>query len=207
MPRNHHPKAPCPARSEEDCAPRVLDATIPPARTTAHARDAIGHVVSTYGAEVFGFLMAMLDERRAAREVYTAVMERLPDEARRFAETCSVRALTYGLARRELARRRASSGERRPRASRWIASRPPAVSPYRSPAAESLVASIRQRLAAEDLELLILRVDRHMTWRELAITQVGCLSAGRLELESQRLRARFRRLKAQIARRAERHGA
>jgi len=165
-------------------------------------------VAQAYGAELFGFLIGVLDERRAAREVYTAVLERLPEEAARFAAVCSARTLAYTLARRELGRRR--DGDFVKRASRTTdecsSSTPQAGSPYRSRSQANLITSIRSRLAPRDLEMLILRIDRQMTWRDLAMTSIGPGSTSKLEAEAKRLRARFRRLSEHIERSAKRRG-
>jgi RNA polymerase sigma-70 factor, ECF subfamily len=60
----------------------------------------------------------------------------------------------------------------------------------------------------EDQTLLILRVDRGLTWRELALTMSGdsALDAVALEHEVARLRKAFERIKTELKRWAAKEG-
>ena len=105
--------------SDEGVATRVsqnLGDVAPSSETTvreALARDDLRRGVETtqslYGAEVFGFMTAVLDDPTIARDVYVRFAERLWRSLGRFRWHCSLRTWCYALARSEIARRRAQT--------------------------------------------------------------------------------------------------
>ncbi len=56
-------------------------------------------VLRVHGAEVFGFLLGVLDRGKAARDAYAGVAERIRQGLARFRWRCSLRTWIYGLAR------------------------------------------------------------------------------------------------------------
>jgi hypothetical protein len=156
-------------------------------------------VLVAYGAELFGFIHAMTDTRRAARAAYTAVADDLVRGLSAFSWRSSLRAWTYALARRAL------RGARRPREPAFPSAVAVPTTPYRS--GSNLPEALRRTLTSEELELLILRVERDLTWDELAVTSLGDGRSFRsLEAEAELLRQRFRRLRRTIVRRASKLG-
>jgi RNA polymerase sigma-70 factor, ECF subfamily len=87
------------------------------------------------------------------------------------------------------------------------APRPPSSGPFRQKAFRGVAAVLRRKLAPEERELLILRVDRRLSWRNLAITSLGD-SAEEAEIahEEQRLRASIDAMKEKLAQIAREHG-
>lgn len=69
------------------------------------------------------------------------------------------------------------------------------------------MAQIRDELAEDDRELLVLRVDRQMAYQDIARVTLGD-DAAEVEVakRSAALRKRFERLKLEIRERAEREG-
>ena len=151
--------------------------------------------LKAYGEEAFGFLFAAIEEPVAAREAYVAVRRRLRSELPSFAWRSSLRAWIYGIAWREVAKARLVRGARSRLApvTRGTTRAEAALPMGRS----SLVAELRARLAPIDRELLILRLDRHLSWGELAAASLG-EGAAPTEIfrEARHLRERFEQLRA-----------
>ncbi len=118
-------------------------------------------LLGEYGADVFGFLVGVLEDKRMARAMYGGVVERVTAELSAFQWKCSPRVWLYSLARRELNQRRA--------APRSIAD----TEVWRHAGLVTVIGAVRRALTEEERELLILRVDRLLDWYSLAITQLG----------------------------------
>jgi DNA-directed RNA polymerase specialized sigma24 family protein len=133
------------------------------------AGSAAGVALSEHGAELFGFLIGALDDADRARLVYAEVRRRAEVEIDRFSARCSARVWLYTIARAELASRRRHKprGPAPGRAPELVAGS------QASPARLLAVDALRRSLAEEDRELLILRVDRRLAWRDIARTGLG----------------------------------
>ena len=189
--------------TDEAALRRTIDAYL----VSGRAGDAASFVLSALGAELFGVLTVVLDDRLATRVVYGAISDALGREIDSFAWRCSLRIWAYAVARRELARLRSNREAPRTPVSVPSPRRPFSGTPYRSTFTSSLAARLRDGLSTEDRELLVLRVDRGFTWAELAVMSLGeRASPRRAATEAEDLRARFARIRAKIARRAARHG-
>ena len=79
---------------------------------------------------------------------------------------------------------------------------------YKRTAVKDQFRELREQLDLEDQTLLILRVDRNMSWRELAQTLSGTvdLDEATIERESARLRKAFERVKRELKRLSEDRG-
>jgi RNA polymerase sigma-70 factor, ECF subfamily len=167
---------------------------------------AVTGVLRLYGAEVYGFISALIEVPAFARDVYVAVGEvvwvRLPT----FAWRCDLRTWIYGITRRAMAAFRAENGS----PSNVLFTEPPRApsgGPFREKAFRGVVAVLRRKLAPEDRELLILRVDRRLSWRSLAITSLGDKAEdAELAHEEERLRASLDSMKEKLAQIAKEHG-
>lgn len=138
----------------------------------------MAELLRAYGAEVFGFLVAIVG-RRCARATYDAMTTRLSRAT--FEGTCAPRIWMYALAREELRRRK------RKEIAPHVVVR---VGPYRDPCVDG--SAILRRLPLDDRALLVLRVDRRWSWREIAMTTLGVRAkAARIGEEIARLRHRF----------------
>lgn len=167
---------------------------------------AVTGVLRLYGAEVFGFISALVEMPVFAREVYVAVGELLWCGLPRFEWRCDLRTFMYTLARRALRAFRKEHGAP-PKPLFQESPRPPSSGPFRQKAFRGVVAALRKKLAHEERELLILRVDRGLSWRSVAISSLG-EHAGDEELarEEKRLRECLARLKEKLAQIAREHG-
>jgi DNA-directed RNA polymerase specialized sigma24 family protein len=161
-------------------------------------------VLYTYGSEVFGFLVGVLDDSDVAGVVYADVCQRVATEIESVRSDLALRTWFYALARRELRDRRMRA--RRSNTLSPVERGLPNSESKRPAALTSVVDAIRKTLTEEELELLILRLDRHFDWFELARTEPGenapQISLSRL---SQRLRARVDELLKRIGREARQH--
>jgi RNA polymerase sigma-70 factor (ECF subfamily) len=175
-------------------------------------REAVESTLALYGAEVFGFMTGVVDDPVMARDVYVRFAERMWRAVGRFRWHCSLRTWCYALARSEMARRRAEP----PRSARVPSARATLTA---GPDVDSLSACtmaggtlrgrvdiLRSELVPEDRELLVLRVDRGFSWRDMALTILDNVSEDEIERESARLRLRFVAVKEQLARAAAAHG-
>lgn len=151
-------------------------------------------VLSIYGPEVYGFLMVVAPH--AARVVYVAVCDGGARELDAFEWHCSLRTWIYAVAHRALREHAPSeyvSSEKSPaRAARD-------EGPYRRPPRAS-VTVLRKALSGTERELLVLRMGRNMSWREIAQIEIGDESASRLLAAEAVLRRRFSRLRAKLGR-------
>jgi RNA polymerase sigma-70 factor (ECF subfamily) len=171
---------------------------------------AIGH----YGAEVFGFLRSQLRDEDAAREVFAQFSEVFWQTLPEFRWACSMRTWAYKLARSEAQRYRRR--ERKHHASRVTDASPlsnvvfrnrTTTAAYRRTAVKDRFQRLRESLRPDDQALLVLRVDRGLSWRELAEVMFEGAAADRdPEVEAARLRKRFQVLRARLRRIAESSG-
>jgi RNA polymerase sigma-70 factor (ECF subfamily) len=211
--------------AEGDVVTRVSGAATPAPPSEAAVREALvrddvrGAVetaVALYGAEVFGFVSGVMDDPTAARDAYVRFAERLWRNIGRFRWHYSLRTFCYGLARREIARRRAEaprppsvrSAPAPSRGQRSQAAGPDSLGAWTTGMAtlRAGIDILRSELAPEDREILVLRVDRGLSWRDVALTTLDDVSEGDIQRESDRLALRFVAIKEQLARAAAAHG-
>jgi RNA polymerase sigma-70 factor (ECF subfamily) len=142
-----------------------------------------------YGAELFGFLIGTLDDVDRARIVYAEVRRQVESRIAEFSWRCPLRVWLYALARTELRARRRRRPQRAASAPgpRTVVALPPREGDGTGGDASLL----RETLPEQDREILILRVDRGLDWRELAWTTLGDrASSDALGAEARSLRAR-----------------
>jgi RNA polymerase sigma-70 factor, ECF subfamily len=162
-----------------------------------------------YGAEIVGFLAGVMDEPDLADDVFSAFSQRLWKGLGGFRWQCSLRTWCYTVARNELARHRAGAAAHKARhiglsTAGSIPGRP-ALSPHPLQRSSFLDAFVRLRssLAPDDRQLLVLRVDRNLPWRDLALLFLDAeTTPEELSREAARLRKRFQLVKRQLARAA-----
>jgi RNA polymerase sigma-70 factor (ECF subfamily) len=205
---------------------------------TGDTRGAATLVLRDLGPEVLGFLAGVLGDVDA-EEVYSAWSERLWRSLKGFEGRCSLRTWTYVLARREISRFR--KGMRRHAEGRVPLSELQDVLEVPRSRTGNTMATAKQRqltalrdeLPIEDRTLLILRVDRKLTFDEIALVFAENLEAGtegehgetgdpngaageaggsvprgfNRKREAARLRKRFQLVKQRLVARARRHAA
>jgi RNA polymerase sigma-70 factor (ECF subfamily) len=182
------------------------EVTIRQQLTQNDVRAAADSTLRVYGAEVYGFLAGVMDDPDSADDVFSRFSERVWNGLSRFRWECSLRTWCYTIARNELARHRAGTARNQKR----VVGMSTAGS-IRAPSAGSTplfnrssvldaFAQLRNSLPAEDRDLLVLRVDRKLAWKDLAILFLGSEAPiDDLARESARLRKRFQLIKKQLA--------
>ncbi|MEM9191087.1 MAG: sigma-70 family RNA polymerase sigma factor [Myxococcota bacterium] len=162
--------------------------------------DAAKIAIEGYGPEIMGFLVATLPTGDDAKEVFAIFSEELWRSLPTFRAECAVRTWMYVVVRRARARFLRDPKRKAPRAStselREVVDRVRSqTAPWRRTTAKDRVIKLRRELPDEDQVLLILRVDRQMTWKEIALVlfdeEEGAQSAVR---QSARLRKRYEKV-------------
>lgn len=171
-----------------------------------------------YGPELFGVLVSLHRDEAKAAEVFSDVTERIWRGLPGFAWASSFRTWAYTIAR-NASRSYAESARVRARAHAPLPSSSDLIQiaeQVRSETAAHLRTSVkdgfarlREQLPEDEQLLLVLRVDKEMSWSEVARVLGGAegeLDAAGLKKESARLRQRFATLKRELLDRARQAG-
>jgi RNA polymerase sigma-70 factor (ECF subfamily) len=164
--------------------------------------------IKGYGPEILGFLAATLRDEDAARDVFSQFCEDLWIGLPRFRWQSSFRTWAYVVARNAAWTFRADAHNRRRRALSDCPAllevaqhvRTSTVTYLRSDVKDR-VARLRDRLDPEDQMMLILRVDRGMSFSDVARVLLGTETPHDDEAiarKSAALRKRFERIKEQL---------
>ena len=160
-----------------------------------------------YGPEVLGFLVGSANSDQRGREIFSIFCEDLWCGLKGFSWDCSLRTWLYVVARHACFREQRAE-RRRPRA--IALSQAPALAElawqvrsgthtYQRTEAKERVLRLREALPELDRMLLILRVDRELSWRDLArVVLGGSPNPIELEREAVRLRKRFQLVKERL---------
>jgi RNA polymerase sigma-70 factor (ECF subfamily) len=166
---------------------------------------ATGDAIRTYGPELIGWLCSIFASDADAHEAFSWMSEELWRSFRRFDGRCSVRTWCYMLARHAASRVRG-----RPNAAReLLVSSIPSVAhaatyawsttQRRDAQAADVYAEIRRELDDDDQLLLVLRVDRDLAWRDIAIVMLGeDAAADDVTRKAATLRKQFERVKDRL---------
>ena len=171
-------------------------------------REVATAAIRAYGPEILGFLAAMLRDEDAARDVFSQFCEDLWTGLPRFRGDCSLRTWAYTVARNAASDYRDSAHNRR----RCAISECPEILEaaeaartttlaYLRTEVKDRVAAMRDRLHPEDQTMLILRIDRGMSFNDIARVTLGDVApedGAALARKSAALRKRFERIKAEL---------
>jgi RNA polymerase sigma-70 factor, ECF subfamily len=183
------------------------------------AAGAAALIVRGYGAELCGYLLARHRDEGDAAEVFARFSERLVRALPSFRSESSARTWAYALARhasltyrrdaRRLDRKQAPLPEGSALSALAEPSRPE-TAPYLRTEGRARLAALRAALSPDDQELLVLRVDRGLSWNDLALV-LGDAAApptgDELQRSAARLRKRFQLLIKRLRQRARETGA
>lgn len=173
--------------------------------------------VEAYGDEILSFLISRLRNVSDAQEAFAMFAEDLWIGLPKFGWRCSMRTWAYLLAR-NAGTRYATAPQRRPgrnlalprtgTMSNVVERMRSATAIYKQTDVKDRFRALREQLSADDQMLLVLRVDRDMAWRDLAITMGGNAEMDDEEItrESARLRKVFERIKRDLKAMAEKEG-
>jgi len=168
-------------------------------------------MLEAHGAEVLAYVRGV-SQAKLADDIYGQVVLDLWQGIRTFQWRCSVRTYLFALARHAVSRMhliegRAARRERAYAESTWLWE---LVSQLRTPTPPYLrsevklrVRELRTRLSAEEQTLLVLRVDRGMSFKDLAVVMEPLdrdMSGAEVRRVAARLRKRFQTVKEKLRR-------
>lgn len=174
--------------------------------------------IELYGHEIFSFIGSQLREPHAAGDAFSDFSELFWRTLPRFEWRCSLRTWMYLLARRALSRERRDARKRNRHETELTKASvlPEAVARARTQTAAHFRTAVKDRfqdlraeLSEEDQIVLVLRVDRGLSWSELAevmLASDATPTPAQLTTEAARLRKRFQLAKAHLRKRAEESG-
>jgi RNA polymerase sigma-70 factor, ECF subfamily len=171
-----------------------------------HPAAAAERTIRGCGPQLLGYLVSVLRDDDAADDVFADACERVLGGIARFRGEGALRAWTYRVVWCALKDHLRGRARHRPlrtgELSRLVASTRDPTRPHLRSSVRDRVSELRSRLPAGDQTLLILRLGRGLSWRE--ISQV--LSRPGLIEEETALRKRFERVKLKLRELARREG-
>ena len=183
-------------------------------RTIAEAREAGGERAATraalhhYGAEVLSFIQDRVGNESDADDVFASFAENLWGSFARFRGECSTRTWCYLIARRAVSRYRREQRVRRDRlgspelmeVSDVMAEVRSRTAPFMLTEIKSEARKLRETLPEEDQQLLLLRLERNLSFRDIAVvlSEGEELADEELTREAARLRKRFQLAKERL---------
>ena len=175
--------------------------------------------IDHYGPELLGFTTHLLHDSEAGAEAFAAFSEVFWRSLPRFEGRCSMRSWVYKLARhaaldhgrRERRKELSACGATPSRLSAAVERVRTSTAVYQRTDVKDRFAQLRRQLSEEEQTLLMLRVDRELSWRELAEVLFDrhehSLTDSHLASEAARLRKRYQLLKQRIRKLLEEQGA
>jgi RNA polymerase sigma-70 factor (ECF subfamily) len=174
-------------------------------------------VIEAYADEIASFLGARLRSAGAGQEAFSMFAEDLWVGLPQFGWRCSMRTWAYTLARNAANRYATSPHQRAERrialsnagqVSVLVERLRSATQVHLRTDVKDRFRALRERLEPDDQMLLILRVDRDMAWRDIALTMAGDsnLDDDAVARDSARLRKAFERVKSELKRMAREEG-
>lgn len=163
--------------------------------------------IELYGREIAAFIHDRARGGNRADDVFSDTLESLWLSLPTFRWECSARTWFYMLARRSLAQdarkahRQPLKGADSELLSRLIAEVRSQTAPYLQTEVKTRARVLREQLSDEDQTLLILRIDRNLSFTELAqvMNEGTTLDEAALKVEATRLRKRFQLAKDKLS--------
>jgi RNA polymerase sigma-70 factor (ECF subfamily) len=162
-----------------------------------------------YGPEIFGWVFGIVRDEDDASDVFSTFAEQLWSGFSTFGWRCSIRTWGYAIARRATLMHLRTDGRRQRRVQPLSTSddvsamavrvRTSTLSMLRTDNLDA-IARLRDQLPPEDRMLLVLRVDRDLSWDELAriFLDDSAPDPASLKRESARLRKRFQIVRGRL---------
>jgi len=184
-----------------------VEAELARLRAEGKLRDVATLAIESYGPDVLGFLAAILRSQVDASDAFAQACENLWRGLPRFEGRSSLKTWFYTVARNAAMRMRSSAVDKGRVGLSEISE---IADKVRSHATQQLsqvrseLAEIRDELPEEDRTLLVLRVDREMSWNDVALV-LGEADGSDEDLAraAARLRQRFQVVKKTIRERLE----
>ena len=174
-------------------------------RESGNLHGAASVAIETYGPELFGYLTAVLRDDQDAQDTYAQTFEDMWRGLAAFEGRCAFRTWLYTLARHAAFRlRRSPHGKKRRRVplseiSDIVERVRSETQPHLRTSSKDKLSLIRASLDEDDRSLLILRVDRDMSWADIARVDSPCDASDEdLARTAARLRKRYELVKKRI---------
>jgi RNA polymerase sigma-70 factor (ECF subfamily) len=165
----------------------------------------VEQVLRDHGSEIFGWLIATLQSDADADDAFSLFSEELWKSLARYGGRCSPRTWCYMLARQAVARLHDARRAQRTTpvadvpADALVAQIRETTAAHLRTAVKDRIRSLRAELDPDDQALLILRVDRDLSWRDIAFVQLGPDAAdAAVTRHAAVLRKRFERAKQHL---------
>lgn len=171
-------------------------------------RNAAEIAIRAYGPEIFGYLLSLGADTTRANDVFSVFAEDLWSSLPGFRWECALRSFAYGIARhalfrisRDPYRRRATPLSQSPEVYEIAEEVRTRTAEHLRTETKDRFAALRDKLDPTDRELLVLRIDRRLSWQDVArIMLAEEIGAGPGEGEALnraagKLRKRFERVK------------
>lgn len=195
--------------SATDDIERVVRGHVEAGDLDAAATRALEH----YGPELYGYLRAIARDDDLASDAFAIASEQLWKNLPRFRWEASLRTWSYQLFRHALYQVRADP-RRRPDRNMPLSLvtsianiQRSQTAPYQRTEVKEGMRALREALDPVDHEILVLRLDRAMSWKDIArtVAEAGDTEST-VEQRAAALRKRFERAKAQLRELAVKHG-
>jgi DNA-directed RNA polymerase specialized sigma24 family protein len=183
-----------------------FDAEVRELVTTGRIREAAEVVLSRLSPELRPFLHRLLGDVALADEAHSTTCERLWERLGTFRWACSLRSWSYIIARREAHRCRMRHG--RGGAHPTTLSKADQVAPSCTSASGKVsttyidqLESLRASLSDEDRDLVVLRVDLELAWKDIAAAflEEDDANPEAVAYEAARVRQRFHAIRVRLA--------
>jgi len=189
-----------PGKDDRCAAMTHVDAELRPLLRAERFIEATTLVLRRLGPEILGFLSAVLGNVDGD-EVFAAFSESLWRSLAAYRWKCGIRTWAYMLARQQIARHRKGARHQPPQVR--ISELEDVLQEVRETytTRRATLTRLRNELSIEDRELLILRIDRELSFDEIALLFVEDPSTAdepSLRREAARLRKRFQLIKDQL---------
>jgi RNA polymerase sigma-70 factor (ECF subfamily) len=198
-----------------DATREETERPIKDACTQGRSEEAATLALDLYGREVLGFLIARVGEQ-AGHDVFSDLLEDFWRGLPAFEWRSSLRSWLYTLARHAISRNARSARRRRDVPFQTSGAFSEVVQRVRSETAaylrtpmKSRFRELRARLSEDEQTLLILRIDRNLSWRELAAVMADQEDGSQhddLDKLAARMRQRFQTAKDRLRQLAEAEG-
>jgi RNA polymerase sigma-70 factor, ECF subfamily len=190
-----------PGKDDGRAAMTPVDAELRPLLRAERFMEATTLVLRTLGPEILGFLSAVLGNVDGD-EVFAAFSESLWRSLASYRSQCGIRTWAYMLARQQISRHR-KGARRHQQPQVRISELADVLQEVRKTytTRRATLTRLRNELSIEDRELLILRIDRELSFDEIALLFVedpSTADAQALRREAARLRKRFQLIKDQL---------
>jgi RNA polymerase sigma-70 factor (ECF subfamily) len=173
--------------------------------------------IERYGREIMAFLLARLRRRSDAEEVFAMFAEKLWIGLASFEWRCSLKTWCYRIARNAANDFATAAYNRTGRhvalsqheaLAQLVDRTRSSTTLYRQTGAREQIRKLRESLSPDDQMLLLLRVDKRMDFRDIAIAMGHgeTLEPVEVERDAARLRKRFERVKERLREMAKEAG-